>query len=112
MTIQLLSNEDAQEIFETLNARGTPLTAADLIKNYLFQRLEKDALATESAYQDYWSDSETPFWEAEVTTGRIKYARSSLFLTQWLTAKTLKEIPAREVFMQFKRYAGAPGRMS
>jgi len=109
VTIQLLANEDAQEIFETLNARGTPLTAADLIKNYLFQRLEKDALATESAYHDYWSDFETPFWEAEVTTGRIKYARSSLFLTQWLTAKTLKEIPAREVFMQFKRYVGGSG---
>ncbi|TFB66198.1 DUF262 domain-containing protein [Cryobacterium sp. Hz9] len=109
VTIQLLSHEDAQEIFETLNARGTPLTAADLIKNYLFQRLEKDAAATESAYQDYWADFETPFWEAEVTTGRIKYARSSLFLTQWLTAKTLKEIPAREVFMQFKRYVGASG---
>src|SRR5215213_10308232 len=30
--IDLRANEDSQEIFETLNARGTPLTAADLIK--------------------------------------------------------------------------------
>ena len=33
-----------QEIFETLNARGAQLTAADLIKNFIFQRLvESDA---------------------------------------------------------------------
>ncbi len=109
VSIQLLSHEDAQEIFETLNARGTPLTAADLIKNFLFQRLEKDAEATERAYHAYWADFETAFWETEVSAGRIKYARSSLFLTQWLTAKTLKEIPAREVFMQFKRYVSESG---
>ena len=39
VVIQLTATEDSQEIFETLNARGTPLTAADLIKNYVFQRL-------------------------------------------------------------------------
>ena len=52
VSIQLLAHEDAQETFETLSARGTPLTAAALIKNYLFQRLEKDAVATEGAYHD------------------------------------------------------------
>lgn len=106
VSIELQSHEDAQEIFETLNARGTPLTAADLIKNFIFQRFEGDAIATERAYQENWSEFETPFWEAEVRAGRIRYARSSLFLTQWLTARTLKEIPAREVFSQFKRYVG------
>ncbi|TFD46934.1 DUF262 domain-containing protein [Cryobacterium frigoriphilum] len=109
VSIQLLAHEDAQEIFETLNARGTPLTAADLIKNYLFQRLGADETAAEQAYHEYWADFETPFWEAEVSAGRIKYARSSLFLTQWLTARMLKEIPARQVFMEFKRYASSSG---
>jgi hypothetical protein len=107
VSIQLLASEDAQEIFETLNARGTPLTAADLIKNFVFQRFNGDEFSTEQAYQKYWSDFETPFWEAEVTAGRLRYARSALFLTQWLTARTLKEIPAREVFAQFKRYVAA-----
>jgi len=36
VVIELDVNEDAQEIFETLNARGTPLSAADLIKNFVF----------------------------------------------------------------------------
>ena len=42
--IDLAADENAQEIFETLNARGAQLTAADLIKNLIFQRLlEADA---------------------------------------------------------------------
>ena len=43
VVIQLEADEDSQEIFETLNARGTPLTAADLIKNFVFQRLDLPA---------------------------------------------------------------------
>lgn len=32
VVIDLRADENSQEIFETLNARGTPLTAADLIR--------------------------------------------------------------------------------
>ena len=39
VVIDLSPDENAQEIFETLNARGAQLTAADLIKNFVFQRL-------------------------------------------------------------------------
>lgn len=104
VVIDLLADEDAQEIFETLNARGTPLTAADLIKNFVFQRLEVSPEAAEVAYHAYWEQFETPFWEKEVSAGRLTYTRSSLFLTQWLTAQTLSDITAREVFTQFKRF--------
>jgi hypothetical protein len=108
VVIQLQADEDAQEIFETLNARGTPLSAADLIKNFVFQRLDTTPEATEEAYRQWWAQFETPFWESEVRAGRILYTRSSLFLTQWLTARTMREIPAREVFAAFKRYATDP----
>lgn len=104
VVIDLQPDEDAQEIFETLNARGTPLTAADLIKNFVFQRLEGTSREVEVAYQRYWELFETPFWEAEVTTGRLTYSRSSLFLSQWLIAQTGQEMTAREVFNRFKHY--------
>jgi hypothetical protein len=103
-SIRLEATEDAQAIFETLNARGTPLTAADLIKNFVFQRFDADSAEAEQAYHDYWEDFETPFWEAEVQTGRVRYSRSSLFLYHWLTARTREDFPAREVFAQFKHY--------
>lgn len=104
VVIDLQPEEDAQEIFETLNARGTPLTAADLIKNFVFQRLETSPEATEKAYYEYWSEFETPFWEKVVSSGRVNYSRSSLFLNQWLISQTAKDVPAREVFSKFKRY--------
>jgi hypothetical protein len=104
VVIDLAFDENAQEIFETLNARGTPLTAADLIKNFVFQRLEGTPLEIEAAYHKYWELFETPFWEEEIATGRLLYSRSSLFLAQWLIAQTGQELTAREVFNRFKHY--------
>ena len=103
VVIDLKADEDAQEIFETLNARGTPLTAADLIKNLIFQRLNATPEEAEKAYHEFWQQFETEFWEKEVSSGRILSSRSSLFLTQWLIAQTQEDIPAREVFSSFKR---------
>lgn len=104
VVIDLQPEEDAQEIFETLNARGTPLTAADLIKNFVFQRLQGTSAESEKAYFNYWRQFESPFWEEHVSAGRIQYSRSSLFLTQWLVAQTSEEITAREVFNRFKSF--------
>ena len=105
VVIELTSEENAQEIFETLNARGAQLTAADLIKNFIFQRLVEAGVDVEEIYESQWKDFETAFWETEIQSGRIRYARSAIFLNQWLIAKTGKEIVAREVFSRFKSYA-------
>lgn len=104
VSIDLKADEDAQEIFETLNARGTPLSAADLIKNLVFQRLDATPEEAEKSYHAYWEQFETEFWETEVNSGRVLWSRSSLFLTQWLTSQTQQDIPAREVFTSFKRH--------
>ena len=101
-SITLDVNEDAQAIFETLNARGTPLSAADLIKNFVFQQVP--SASAEKIYFANWAEFETPWWETEITTGRITNSRASLFLWQWLIARTLVDFPIREVFTQFKYY--------
>lgn len=105
VVIDLAAQENAQEIFETLNARGAVLTAADLIKNFIFQRLLEQGTDVEAAYQKYWQMFESSFWEQEVSYGRVKYQRSSLFINHWLVAKTGEEVLAREVFSRFKAYA-------
>jgi hypothetical protein len=51
VVIDLPVDENAQEIFETLNARGAQLTAADLIKNFIFQRLLEAGTNVDEAYQ-------------------------------------------------------------
>jgi hypothetical protein len=105
VVIDLSADENAQEIFETLNARGAQLTAADLIKNFIFQRLIETGADVEAAYARRWKDFEMAFWETEVSAGRVKHPRSSVFLNQWLITKTGEEILAREVFYRFKTYA-------
>jgi hypothetical protein len=108
VAIELEHDEDSQLIFETLNARGTPLTGADLIKNFVFQKLELNRADTEAMYTKYWSMFETPFWEAEVKLGGNSAPRISNFLAQWLTAQTGTDVPSREVFRKFKQYAENP----
>lgn len=105
VVIDLTADENAQEIFETLNARGAQLTAADLIKNFIFQRLMESGVDVEVAYEQNWKEFETGFWETEVSFGRIRYSRSSIFLNHWLIARTGEEIVAREVFTRFKLYS-------
>jgi Protein of unknown function DUF262/Protein of unknown function (DUF1524)/Restriction Enzyme Adenine Methylase Associated len=105
VVIELSINENAQEIFETLNARGAQLTAADLIKNFVFQRLNEGGASVEQLYEKYWKEFETAFWETEVSAGRLTYQRSSLFINHWLISRTGEEVVAREVFSRFKTFA-------
>ena len=105
VVIDLGADENAQEIFETLNARGAQLTAADLIKNFIFQRLLETGADVEAAYEKYWKEFESAFWETDISVGRMRYPRSSIFLNHWLVAQTGEEVVAREVFTRFKRFA-------
>lgn len=103
VSIELEASENSQEIFETLNARGTPLTAADLVRNFVFQRLEAEGSDTKKAYREDWP-FETKFWTREVSVGRNFVSRSSLFLNQWLAARTGEEISPQATFNRFKYY--------
>ena len=102
VAINLTLNENSQEIFETLNARGTPLTAADLIRNFVFQRLAAEGADTR-AHLDNWP-FETEFWEKEVSVGRYTTQRSSLFFNQWLGSRLGEEVSTRATFTRFKQY--------
>lgn len=104
VVIDLDADEDAQEIFETLNSRGVKLSAADLIKNFIFQRLEDDGSDAEKAYEKYWKRFETTFWETEIASGRLKQPRTAVFLNQFLIARTGDVVTASEVFYKFKEY--------
>jgi hypothetical protein len=105
VVIDLSSDENSQEIFETLNSRGVPLTAADLIKNLIFQqlRLTRSEEETGEIYDKYWRDfDKLAFWDEEESLGRIKQPRTSAFLGYWLTSQTGEETVLGEVFQRFK----------
>lgn len=104
VSIRLDATEDAQAIFETLNARGEPLSAADLIKNFVFQNHPGTEAEVELAYLSNWAELETPWWVTPTTAGRVTHPRASWFLWHWLRARLLEDFPIRELFAQFKSY--------
>jgi alkylated DNA nucleotide flippase Atl1 len=102
VAINLTASENSQEIFETLNARGTPLTAADLIRNFVFQRLAAEGADTGSLLAQW--PFETEFWEKEISVGRHPMQRSSVFFNQWLIARLGEEVSPRATFTRFKQF--------
>ena len=70
VVIDLDEKDDAQMIFETLNARGTPLLASDLVKNYLLHRAEEHGHNLDNLYEEHWKLFDADhFWREFVRTG-------------------------------------------
>lgn len=104
--ISLSDEDDDQVIFETLNDRGTPLLAADLIKNYIFQKGD-ELRADVERWADDWEEFDDDWWRTEVAQGRSLRSRIDLFLQYWLTMREQDEIPVDAVFKRFRGHAGA-----
>lgn len=109
VTIDLDPGDNAQIIFETLNARGTPLLAGDLIKNHLFQVATTQGAAIDVLYRDHWRKLDTDWWRAEVRQGRLMRPRLDAYLTHWLAMRTGAEVVSHDLFPAFKRYLAGGG---
>lgn len=52
--IKIESEEDAYEIFETVNARGVELSVADLLKNFIFKKIKPQDDKARSSIRNKW----------------------------------------------------------
>ncbi len=104
VVINLDKEDETQVIFETLNARGTELLPADLIKNYLFRKAVNQGAKVEDLYEDFWARFETDFWRTEVQQGRIKRPRIDLFISHYLSLMTRDEVKSSHLFNVFKSF--------
>lgn len=92
--IDLDSDEDEQQIFDTINSLGVNLTTSELLKNYFFSR------ETVSDYEARWEsvfekDDETrSYWETEIETGRVRRAMIDIFFDSYF-----------QIFVQDRRYS-------
>ncbi|MGW5524840.1 GmrSD restriction endonuclease domain-containing protein [Gordonia sp. NPDC003950] len=102
VVIELTANDNAQVIFESLNDRGTPLLPSDLVKNSLFQQLERAGADVEQIFDDHWRRLEAPFWQEEVRQGRLIRTRVDAFFAHYLTMRTGDEVSATGLFNRFK----------
>lgn len=106
IVLDLDPSDEPQAIFETLNAHGTPLLPADLMKNWLLWEATRQKLALGSLYEDYWRpfDREHEYWRHRVGTGHAARARVDTFLQNWLTKETLEAVSAKHLYDRFLRH--------
>ncbi|RKI01869.1 DUF262 domain-containing protein [Corallococcus sp. AB038B] len=115
VTIELSGNDDPQVIFETLNARGEPLLASDLLRNYVFLRAARNKEDVEGLHKQYWSpfDEEADdskdakskrFWQVQERQGRSLRPRIDLFLQHFLAFKTEQEPNVTRLFHDYQRW--------
>ena len=97
VVIDLGSQDDPNLIFETLNARGTPLEQSDLIKNFVLSR-EGDPQS------DIWGSLDDEWWRKEVRQGRLFRPRLDMLLNYWLAMRTGSEVSPSRVFDMFRSY--------
>ncbi|MGD8214263.1 DUF262 domain-containing protein [Aestuariimicrobium sp. Y1814] len=106
VVITLGKDENSQAIFETLNARGTPLDQADLVKNAVFERLEAEGDDVHRVYTQIWKHFETKFWTSQLSLGRYSVSRIEVFLNHWLVAQLGEEVGSQATFTRFKQWSG------
>jgi len=104
VAIDLEPGDNAQVIFETLNARGTPLLASDLIKNHLFRVALEQGHDADDLYVRHWEALDSEWWRAQVQAGRLKRPRLDIFMNHWLAMTRGEEVVSHLLFPEFKRY--------
>lgn len=103
VVIDLETKDDPHTIFETLNARGTPLLQSDLVKNLVLYKagIGVDSDSPEASrlwrFDDNW-------WRDEIAQGRLRRPRIDVFLNYWMVARRRDEITANSVFSEFRSY--------
>lgn len=110
VVISLGEGDDAQVIFETLNSKGKPLLAMDLVRNNIFHRAESQGEAAENLYERLWGTFEEPFWEQIGPGARPARPRLDHFLSHALTALTGQQTSLRELYAEYRAFARPRGK--
>ena len=110
VVITLDAGDDAQVIFETMNARGVPLRPSDLIRNFLFLQASRRGEDADELYRRYWRDfdqegvGDLGFWSQEEALGRERQQRLVAFLLHFLESQLAQELSAATMFDAFRRW--------
>ena len=105
VAIDLGAEDDPHVIFETLNARGTPLLQSDMVRNRILHDAglsEGDGQARIAALWPFEGDG---WWSREVGRGFQRRPRIDIYLNHWLTLRNGTETGAHDEFREFGTYA-------
>ena len=89
---------DAQEVFESVNSKGLPLSLADMVRNYLL--LEENLDEQERLYDEYWFEAESLFYPDPASL------KLNSAIKAWLSIRFRQARigSPEQVYHSFKRY--------
>jgi Protein of unknown function DUF262/Protein of unknown function (DUF1524) len=105
VVIQLDQNDDAQEIFASLNGLSKPLSPFDLIRNDVFHRARKHGEDEQELFDERWKTFERSFWTEQVRQGRFKRARADHLVAHAVVAETAREVNVGKIAVEYQRYS-------
>ncbi|OBH94303.1 DUF262 domain-containing protein [Mycobacterium sp. E2733] len=104
VSIRLEDGDSPQVIFETLNGRGTPLIALDLLKNAVFLEAAREQVDTDHLYHAHWApELDRDYWREDRRAGRLFTKNGDMFLQYWLVAELAEPVPSTELFDIFRK---------
>jgi hypothetical protein len=111
VVIDLEQIDDAQIIFEALNARNTPLSATDLVKNLLFLRAQSEHSDPEELYTLRWKrfDDDADWWLQLSGIGHAQRANQDWLLGHWLTAQLGRSVNVGRLYTEFRSWLDRSG---
>ncbi len=102
ITVGLEDRDDAQQIFESLNATGKPLTEGEKVKNWLLMGLSEEI---QNALNDeHWLDIE------KALDARRNANQIDMFLRDMIRWRTGKLVATGDTYDEFRRWAIREGR--
>lgn len=105
VAIDLTESDDPHTIFETLNARGTPLLQSEMIKNRVMYEVHRSGPDVPSVVWPFEATDEVrKWWNQETGIGRQRRPRIDRFFNDWLSVKNGRTTKANREFEEFSRY--------
>lgn len=81
-------------IFESMNARGKPLTEWNKVKNLFLSTANSNNTDIEQFYSDFLNKFDKDWWRDKIDR----------YLNYWLEIKLNKDVPSTKVYYEFSRY--------
>lgn len=92
ISLELVTGDDPQLIFESLNSTGVSLDEADKIRNYVLMNMK--AKEQEKFYKKYWEELEKKVPRTDINK----------FIRYYLATKTFELANEKKLYFEFKHY--------
>ena len=102
IAILVHKKDDIQAIFESLNSKGKPLSAMDLVSNNILHLAKNQNLSPDQLFTEFLKKFREDWWKA--STSKPKRPRIDHFLAHAITAQTGVPLSLRKLYFEYRDF--------